>query len=74
MEYAIPGFIQKLCTPNALTTFQEFLCDYATPETRASGERMIASELDKVTDVKLKESIRTRLVQITAEKARDLYW
>ncbi len=74
MEYAIPGFIQKLCTPNALTTFQEFLCDYATPETRASGERMIASELAKVVDVKLKESIRTRLVQITAEKARDLYW
>ncbi len=74
MEYAIPGFIQKLCTPNALTTFQEFLCDYAGPETRAAGEKLIAAELDQVADAKLKESVRNRLVQITTEKARDLYW
>ena len=32
MEFAIPGFIQNMCTPNALTTLQEYLVDYASPE------------------------------------------
>ena len=35
MEFAIPGFIQNFCTPNALTTLMEYLVDYASPETRA---------------------------------------
>ena len=35
MEFAIPGFIQHLCTPNALSTLMEYLLDYASPETRA---------------------------------------
>ena len=38
MEFAIPGFIQNLCTPNALSTLMEYLVDYASPETRAAGE------------------------------------
>ncbi len=74
MEYAIPGFIQKLCTPNALTTFQEFLCDFGTPEAKATGEAMIARELDQVADATLKAQIGKRLSEITDEKKRDLYW
>ena len=35
MEFAIPGFIKRFCTPNALTTLMEYLVDYASPETRA---------------------------------------
>ena len=35
MEFAIPGFIKRFCTPNALTTFMEYLVDYATPGDRA---------------------------------------
>ena len=38
MEFAIPGFIQNLCTPNALSTLMEYLIDYASPETREAGE------------------------------------
>ncbi len=30
MEFAIPGFIQNLCTPNALTTLMEYLVDYGS--------------------------------------------
>ena len=37
MEYAIPGFIQRFCTPNALLTLEEYLADYASPETRAES-------------------------------------
>ena len=31
MEFAIPGFIQNFCTPNALSTLMEYLVDYASP-------------------------------------------
>ena len=39
MEFAIPGFIKRFCTPNALSTLMEYLVDYASPETRAAGEK-----------------------------------
>ena len=40
MEFAIPGFIQRFCTANALSTLMEYLVDYASPETRAAGEKL----------------------------------
>jgi len=73
MEYAIPGFIQKLCTPNAITTFQEYLCDHASPGVRASGERMIADELGKISDNGVKQMVSERLVMIRDQGKRDLY-
>ncbi len=45
MEFAIPGFIQRCCSPNALATLQEYLCDYASEETRREGARLIAEQL-----------------------------
>ncbi len=47
MEFAIPGFIQNLCTPNALSTLMEYLIDYASPETREAGEAAIRREIEK---------------------------
>jgi 2-iminoacetate synthase len=41
MEFAIPGFIKRYCTPNALTTLTEYLADYASDETRKAGEDLI---------------------------------
>ncbi|MCS6970780.1 MAG: [FeFe] hydrogenase H-cluster radical SAM maturase HydG [Planctomycetota bacterium] len=73
MEYAIPGFIQKLCTPNALTTFQEYLCDHASPEVRAKGEAMIAAELEKIGDEKVRRMVEERLRLIREQGKRDLY-
>ena len=73
MEYAIPGFIQKLCTPNAITTFQEYLCDHASPAVRSSGERMIAEELAKIPDANVKQMVGERLVLIRDQGKRDLY-
>jgi len=73
MEYAIPGFIQKLCTPNAITTFQEYLCDRASPAVRASGERMIAEEVAKIPDEGVKKMVAERLVLIREQGKRDLY-
>lgn len=72
MEYAIPGFIGKFCTPNAIMTLAEYLEDYASAETKAKGEALIAAELDKL-DGALRDEVRRRLEQVRAGK-RDLYF
>ncbi len=45
MDLAKPGEIKLHCDPNGLSTFQEYLDDYATPETRQSGLKLIADVL-----------------------------
>jgi 2-iminoacetate synthase len=74
MEFAIPGFIQNLCTPNALTTLTEYLVDYASPETRAAGLATIASELAKMPDGERKRQLVERLERIEKTTDRDLYF
>lgn len=74
MEFAIPGFIKKFCTPNALTTLLEYLVDYGSPETRAAGERIIAAELAKLPDDALKVELVARLDRIRTTNDRDLYF
>ena len=74
MEFAIPGFIQNLCTPNALSTLMEYLQDYATQETCAAGERVIERELAKMPEGKRKEELLSRLRRIKESDARDLYF
>jgi 2-iminoacetate synthase len=46
MDLAKPGEIKYHCHPNALSTFQEYLCDYAKPATKSAGEQLISIELD----------------------------
>lgn len=74
MEFAIPGFIKKLCTPNALTTLCEYLTDYGTPETRAQGETLIQRELDNMPDSPRKTELIERLNRIRTTDDRDLYF
>jgi 2-iminoacetate synthase len=45
MDMAKPGEIKYHCTPNALSTFAEYLNDYASPETRQAGRRLIQKML-----------------------------
>ena len=74
MEFAVPGFIQNMCTPNALSTLMEYLQDYATQETYAAGERVIERELAKMPEGKRKEELLSRLRLIQESDARDLYF
>jgi len=74
MEFAIPGFIQRFCTPNALVTLQEYLTDYASPETRAVGERLIAAEAAKLDDENIQAAVRDRLRRVRTTEERDLYF
>ncbi len=74
MEFAIPGFIKRFCTPNALTTMLEYLVDYASPETREAGERLIREELDGMEDCELKRTLIKRLEEIRTTELRDSYF
>jgi 2-iminoacetate synthase len=71
MEIAKPGDIQQFCTPNALLTFEEYLLDYAGPETRAVGEQLIDRMLSALAPDQ-RQSAEQRLAEVRAG-ARDLY-
>jgi 2-iminoacetate synthase len=45
MDLAKPGDIKTHCHPNAVSTFQEYLIDYASPETAVAGEAAIQRTL-----------------------------
>lgn len=74
MEFAIPGFIQNFCTPNALTTLQEYLVDYATPKTREAGKKALLRELEKMPQTPQKKELVRRLQCIQETDQRDLYF
>jgi 2-iminoacetate synthase len=73
MEFAIPGFIKRFCTPNALLTLEEYLNDYASPAVRAKGARLVAEELAKIPDGGAKQQLTARLAQVRAGE-RDLHF
>lgn len=73
MEFAIPGFINQHCTPNALTTLQEYLTDYASPETRELGQKRIDEELQKIPEGAHRDAVAEKLRQIRETDARDLF-
>jgi len=74
MEFAIPGFIKRYCTPNALTTLTEYLADYASDETRKAGEDLIRKEIAALEAGPLKDKLKQRLRQIRETEDRDLYF
>ncbi len=56
MEFAIPGFVKRFCTPNALFTLREYLNDYASEETKRLGYELIKTELERVNNRDLVEN------------------
>ena len=65
------GQIQNCCHPNALMTLQEFLTDYASPETKKIGEELIAREIQNVPDPKRRQRAIDYLDEIKNEGKRD---
>ena len=60
------GKISYCCTPNALMTLKEYLMDYASPETRTAGERLIAASLTDIPEGHFREKTIERLGRIAA--------
>lgn len=54
MQLVKSGQIANVCHPNALMTLKEYLEDYASPETRAKGEAMIARQIPTIPNEKVK--------------------
>ncbi len=71
MDLAKPGLIKRKCAPNALSTFEEYLLDYATPAARAVGEDAIALQLQDM-DEKVR-AISERLLEKVRSGSRDVY-
>ena len=55
------GQIVNCCHPNALMTLKEYLEDYASPETKAVGDKLIEKELDVITNPKVREKVEEYL-------------
>ena len=72
MEFSVPGFIKRYCTPNAILTLSEYLVDYATPEVAAKGWKVIENNLVNV-DEKFRDELLSRIERIKAGE-RDLYF
>jgi len=73
MELAKPGLIKLYCLPNALTTFKEYLVDYAAPETRETGEKLITEMLNHIPSSKTREQTALYLQRIENGE-NDLYF
>lgn len=76
MEFSVPGFIKRFCSPNAILTLTEYMEDYAPEATRIKGYRVIEENLNALEEAHEKVNvgeIRNRIERIKAGE-RDLYF
>ena len=62
--------ILNCCHPNALMTLKEYLEDYASPQTRELGMKLIDREIEKITNPKVKQTCYEHIHDI-ADGKRD---
>jgi len=75
MEFSVPGFIKRYCTPNAILTLAEYLVDYGSADTYDKGWQVIEDNLQHLENSHQKKvgEIRNRLEKIR-QGERDLYF
>lgn len=71
MSLCKSGQIQNCCHPNALMTLQEYLMDYASPETKALGDQLIDREIQNVPNAKARSIVTENLRLIRENNRRD---
>lgn len=72
MEFSVPGFIKRYCTPNAILTLAEYLVDYAPPRTAERGWQVIEANLVTLS-TSVRSAVGERLAKIQ-QGERDLYF
>ena len=72
MEFSVPGFIKRYCTPNALLTLTEYICDYASDGLAEKGWKVIEKNLAKM-EPSLMLKTREKIERIKTGE-RDLYF
>ena len=70
MSLVKTGQIANCCAPNALMTLQEYLEDYASPETRALGTEMIRRQMEQIPNPAIRKRALENLERI-ARGGRD---
>ena len=57
--------IHNFCHPNAIMTLKEYLTDYASNESKLTGEKLIQSEISKIKNETIKQSVLTNISKIS---------
>ena len=68
MRLVKSGQIANCCQPNALMTLNEYLEDYASPDTRKKGAAVIAAELLRIPNEKVRAIAKEHLQEMHAGK------
>ncbi len=71
MDRAKPGDIKNHCNPNAVSTFQEYLMDYASYETRMVGEALIDEIINSMDGIARERAIA--LLEKVKKGNHDMY-
>ena len=61
MSLCKSGQISNCCLPNALMTLKEYLCDYASDETKTSGLQLIDKQLAQISNDKVRSIVEKQL-------------
>lgn len=64
MKLVKSGQIANCCQPNSLMTLKEYLEDYASPDTREKGEKVIEEELKRIPSDKVRSIAEKHLAEI----------
>ena len=73
MEFSVPGFIKRFCTPNALLTFAEYLEDYAKETTKQKGYLLIEKKLLELASQQDVVEL-TNKIELVKQGKRNLYF
>ncbi len=73
MGIAKPGEIHEFCRPNGILTFAEYLEDFAPPELKVKGYKVINHFLGLIEDERLKKKTGEHL-ELVKHGRRDLYF
>lgn len=72
MELAKSGNIGKLCVPNAISTFDEYLIDYASDSTKKVGGDFVTKEMEKLDGVTKSKTLK--MLERVESGERDVYY
>jgi 2-iminoacetate synthase len=73
MEFSVPGFIKRFCTPNAILTLAEYIEDYAPETTAKKAWEVIEKNINELNKPKLEKQIKEKIEKIKNGE-RDLYF
>lgn len=71
MDLAKPGDIKLHCAPNALSSFMEYLRNYASIETKSVGQQLINNTINNMNGLAKKRA--EKLVKMVKEGKDDVY-